>query len=390
MIRPVHCILVASLLACEHSESFVPVLPVVDGLAPADDLQLTYNSDQDYWPTWTADGQAILYAFVDPNDVQHRCLGLIRPDGGTRMWEMCHRDAVYRDSSSSFGGYALDARGQLLYTEAVGRAITGFVIPVQAAPVEVTLWLADTTRPFTRTALLTFPLHVDGIAISWLADIAWTGPDTFIALGQQAIVQGHCPATPLSPAPICEFSDTVFGSQDIGDAGAVVRGTINGGHVTLHVVAGTNGATGYSLAQDGSSIVFTMKDDAHLYSIPIAGGSPSIAGPATPAFRPGYQLLGIACKLSTCIVAADSVIFARTAVPRRNPELRSGTRELWRVSLTSNDASPIGSYAPVVSALAASPTNNDLVVQVGGGWGHLQTYAGSGPSDLHLLHLIVK
>src|ERR1019366_9399129 len=139
----------AALGGCGHSDAFVFSVPAAPPPAAAADIRLTYNADQDYWPTWKQDGRGILYSFVDPGAaVLHRCIGVLPAGGGQRLWQLCDDRATQTDSVSSFSGYALDSAGQLLYAEAVSGNTQLHALPA------TTLWLADTATPFARTPLL--------------------------------------------------------------------------------------------------------------------------------------------------------------------------------------------------------------------------------------------
>ena len=371
--------------ACTHSEPFTNDVVLPGPRTSGANVQLTYNVDQDYWPIWTADGSAILYAFVDPDVPKHRCIGLLPPTGGTRIWQMCHNDATYDDSISSFTAYALAADGRLLYVEAVTPTVPGIPVGSQAAPFETTLWLADTAAPFRRTALLSLPANVNGSAVSWLGDLAWTGPNTFVALGQYYAIALHCFGVCIPPVPGGSLYDTVWSTGTIATAsGIVVRGTIANGQATLTAVARTAGATGYSLAESGTSIVFTLRDDNRLYQVPASGGAVVTVGQATSPALPGNQLFGVSCLGTTCVVATDSATLTRLEPSHLFPMLNGGLRELRSISLVTGSSSTLASYQSVISAPQLSP-RGDLVLQVGGLWGHLETYEGSEQSDLYLL-----
>src|ERR1019366_10062732 len=82
------------LLACTHSDAWVtPPIVALPPFGTGADVQLTYNVDQNYWPTWTQDGRGILYAFVNLENTAHRCLGLLPATGGSRIWELCDNRA---------------------------------------------------------------------------------------------------------------------------------------------------------------------------------------------------------------------------------------------------------------------------------------------------------
>ena len=352
------------LLGCGHSDAFLTPNPPLGPLTSGADEQLTFNTEQDYWPAWTEDGAGILYAFVRPGAVpQHRCVGLLPAGGGSRIWQLCDDRATQSDSTNGFIAYALGADGRLLYVEAVAQSgVQG------TAPAETTLWLADSAAPFHRRALLTLPGFAGTTPVRWLADIAWTGPTTFIALAQDFTVMGHCQN--------CIIDDSLFFGE------AVVRGTIGAAGATLEAVTGTTGATSYSLAENGASIVFTRRDDLNLYKVPSGGGGET----AVAVF--GQQLLGVSCKGSTCVVADDPVtLSAATSQGATFPSLGGGG-ELSAVALSSGQVQVLLNANGVLATPQISPVTGDVVAQVGGGFGHLQTFSVSG-SDLHLYQHLV-
>ena len=181
------------LVGCDHRESFLaPSTPTSGPFTSGTDVLLTYNRDQNYWPVLTEDGTGVLYAFVDatqsaPAEYSHRCMGLLPIAGGTRTWQWCDNRAELSDSLSSFPAYALGSDGRLLYVESTAIRILSFI------PGETKLWLADTTHPFRRRALLTLPVLVGDSAVSWLADLQWTGPATFVGLAQHFLPAAHRP-----------------------------------------------------------------------------------------------------------------------------------------------------------------------------------------------------
>lgn len=356
------------LLGCGHSDAFENVVASVGPFNTGADIRLTLNSNQDYWPTWTEDGQGILYSYVNVVlGSQHRCLGLLPAAGGTRIWELCDNRATQTDTVSSFPAYALGSDGRLLYVEAVGGSQS-------IAPAETTLWLADSTAPLQRRALLKLPTFAGATPVSWLADISWTGPTTFIALAQDFTVLAHCHS--------CGQVDSIFFGQ------AVVRGTTAETGATLQVVSGTTGATSYSLAESGASIVFTVRDDRRLFKMPAAGGTAAPVAIVSP--NGGAQLLGVSCRGSTCVVAVDPVTLSGLT-PGGGiifGQLNPGATELRAVSLTTGVVQVVRTPAALVATPQISPVTGDVVAQVGGAFGHLQTFTSAG-SDLHLYQRLV-
>ena len=386
-----------ALLAC-HSDAFSYAPATVGGVNAGPDVQLTFNTDQDYWPMWTQDGRGILYAFVDAEATkapQHRCLGLLPPTGGTRIWELCDNRAVRRDSLSSYSAYALRADGKLLVAESTSP--TGF-----AESQHVTLWLADTASPYVRTTLLTLPVVLGTTTVTWLSDMAWTGPNAFVALAQQWGSVAHCISevdTLLRPPLLVHRCgprrDTLF--ADTG--GVVLTGTITGRQATLQAVLGTEHATSFSYAEGGASIVFTKRNDLRLFKVPSAGGVPmattAVGGPAPRPPLPAGELLGVACRGTSCIVARCGVVIRGSSDddagdayyfdrPPLGPLTRPGPMDLHRFSLIDGSQQILRSNAfnEVFATPQISPVSGDVVVQVRGGWGHLRTFATAGAGYL--------
>ncbi|MGH7593976.1 MAG: hypothetical protein ACRELE_09020 [Gemmatimonadales bacterium] len=251
------------LLSCGHSDAFNPSATSVGSFNTGFDIRLTLNPDQDYWPTWTADGRGILYAFVNPVNAgvvadRHRCMGILP------------------------------------------------------------------AAPQYRTALVTPPITADTL-----------------------------------------FADSSFVGGVAAASGSVVIGTIAARHATLQAISGTTGAVGCSLAENGASIVFIHRDDPRLFKVPVAGGVAVVVAndPVTPSFG-----------------GEGGPIFARVG---------SGPRELHSISLRTGTVQTLRTFGPsaavpIIASPQISPTTGDVVVQIGGVWGHLQTNTGAGSSDLHL------
>ena len=354
------------LLGCGHTDSFVSPASTLGPSSAGPDVLLTFTAGQNYWPSWTEDGAGILYAFVDDSQAllngSHRCMGLLPAEGGTRLWEWCDNRAVMRDSLTSFPAFALGADGRLLYVESAG------VRSLALVPSETTLWLADSAYPFRRRAVTTLPVIIGDSTISWFADLEWTGPSTFIGLGQR-----YVPAACICPRGL----DSVFYGE------MVVHGTISSQATSLLPVDGTAGATSYAMAENGSTIVFTQRNTTNLLKVPAVGGAPVIAAVVTSAS--GVQLLGVSCKGSMCIVAVGPVTLWAAAAPgpATDPSINLGTAELRLVSLTTGESLPLLSRTSgLLSSPLISRTSGDVVVQLGQMMGHLQTF--DAPSDLHL------
>jgi hypothetical protein len=173
----------------------------------------------------------------------------------------------------------------------------------------------------------------------------------------------------------------------------VVAGSLGAQGATITAVQGTSGATGYSLAEGGSSIVFTQRNSNNLTKVPTAGGAPVVAALVTP--RSGVQLLGVSCRGTTCVVAVAPVTLWASAVPgppQLFASINASETELRGVSLTTGEATTLMSLATlgrrVFSSPLIVPNSSDVVAHLGQMIGHLQTVSSSS-SDLHLYRGIV-
>lgn len=346
----------ALVCACSHTDAFVYQSSDIGPRSNGADVLLTQN-DINYWPTLSEDGSAVLYAYIDESEGTvrplnqfeqpplgvfplhvHRCMGAMRVAGGTRFWEFCDNRTSEIESLNSFPAFAMGADGRLLYIESVGSRKFPF------AALGVALWLADSAAPFRRTQLATLPVVVGDSTINWIADIQWTGPATFLALGQKLTLTAHC---------ACSANDSAFAGQQL------IRGTISGGVATLAALSGAAGATAYAVVDNGASIVFTRADNANLLKIPVAGGTPAVA--ASNVAPGGRQVLGLSCRDARCVVATGFV-----------PS--GGTSDLRSVSLATGVVATLFSSSQTISVplLTAS---GDVIAQVGSGFGRVRTFA---------------
>lgn len=319
---------------CSHSESFgtgVDAVTVPFSTAPP--VRLTYNAADNYWPSWTEDGRGIIYSYsytLPDTHADDRCVGLLPPSGGTRLWQMCDERREHADSADSFTGVAIGTDGRLIYMEMSTRRGSGGLSGVNQPPQTRALWLADTAFPFQRRKLLdmSFGLSLNGIFFNALGDTRWLGSSSFIAL---AAKQG----TDFNP-----WDSTLTGM-------AVVRGEITTAGVTLSIVPGTEGVQAYSLAENGVSLVI-WRAGLSLERVPAAGGTATTV--ATLPSLPGMHITGLTCQATTCLVSAS-----RSPTP--------GTigliRRAWRVSLPTGES--VETTINIVGFPRISPVSTDIV-----------------------------
>lgn len=315
--------------ACGHSEPFATAPTASDGpFSDAAPIRLTYNTSTDSSLSLTQDGQGMLYLHTTQAGTGDRCVGLLPLTGGTRRWELCDTRAQMADSANSFSAPAVSTDGRLLYVQGVSRRGLASVSRAR-------LWLADTSMPFVRREIFSFPANIAGRGFSWLADAQWTGPDAFVARAGLLDAVQNC-------AGNCPWDTTFVGA-------GVVRGTITPAGATLAFVPGAETALAYSLAEQGSTLV-VLSSASTLVRVPIGGGTPVLL-PALPT--PG-TITGIGCHLSACVVTQLG------ALPP--PELTPLTR-FFRLDLATGTSTQMRTelgrwYGPVLL-----PTGGDVAAQ---------------------------
>ncbi len=361
------CCIALSLITACHAEPFNYRAPDVGPAGSGSDVLLTLNA-VNYWPTLTEDGSGVLYAFIDESEPTvhpitfsempplfsgslhvHRCMGEIPVQGGTRQWQFCDNRAAQIDSLNSFSAFAMGADGRLIYAESVSPRR----FPFDTA--RVSIWLADSATPFRRTELVRLPITLGDSVINWIADLKWTGPVTFTALGQRAVVVGHC-AT-------CSTVDSVFYGE------YVLRGTITGGTATFAVVPGTVGTTAYAITDDGASILFAQVNNTNLMKVPATGGTPVVV--ATGIVAPGGQVFGLSCTEAKCVVGTGFL-----------PDAGGGPFELRGVALGTGAVTTLLSNGQPLSMPLLTSTG-DVVAQLGPMYGRMRTFQATALS-LHL------
>ena len=400
LIRP---IVLLTALACSHSEAFVA--PANTGIGPfgtGPEVQLTFNVDQDYWPTWTQDGRGILYAFVDAESAlppYHRCLGLLPAGGGTRTWQLCDNRAVRDGIRQQLRSVRARQRRAAARRRSGGAGEPRVRAGSECHPL---------ARGYRQAVRADHAAHATANGERLRGNVDFGSHldrrNTFIALGQQFNSLPHCDACRCSPCP----RDSIW-----GDGGVVLIGAIVGNTAILQAVSGTDSATSYSIAENGTSIVFTRHHDLRLFKVPIGGGAPA----PPPVLRTvpdtgsllSAELVGVSCKGITCIVASDGIFLTDAysapfqsgfgCPPPSNPCLIFagflGPMQLRSISLATGAVQVVQTGAAVPSQVYASPkispVSGDVVVQRGGVWGHLQTYAtpGRGNGDLYLISGVV-
>lgn len=286
---------------------------------------------------WTEDGKGFLYA--------GNCFGrtpvfrgsaipsiILRPShGGSATWEMCEALISFqtpRDSAAEFSAPALGADGRLLYVECVWPAISDLNCTNAG---HMTMWLGDSSRPFTRRQEL-FGLYHNGPGIppdpidvvNHLTAVTWVGAEAFIAVG----------------ANLNAFAgDRVLG---------VVYGT-TGAKPTLTLLAGTTGVQISSAAESNRTLVFT-RDSQNIESMPIQGGAATHVA-VIPLFV-GRRIVSISCRAELCLVVTNEGGLQST---------------FWTLSVNTGILTTLRTLTGVVRSARLSPASNSVLVVQGDG-----------------------
>lgn len=329
-----------ALLACGHSEPFATGPTGATGPLNADG-QLTVGSYGDL--EWTGDGAGILIKTPRPTESAdlpllpgggHRdpldnCLGLIPAGGGSMTWHFCDRTlSHFRDSNDVFVSASIGPSGELLYAQSHQRP--GFPFPVG---LEAELWLGSRHAPYaSRRHLLRLYRDDNGHPtvspdqINWLTNVQWVGPNAFVASG------GYMrPDALLTP----------FG---------VVRGVIGQDTTMLTILPGTSAIAQFVTADGGAIIVYNRLGTV-IASMPATGGPERIV--TTLPLAPSRSIGSLSCQQQLCIVVTQEA--GSNGVRASN---------LWRLSLTSGEASIVRSFlaADVPSVARLSPDGESVVV----------------------------
>ncbi|MDX2260630.1 MAG: hypothetical protein SFU84_02890 [Gemmatimonadales bacterium] len=315
--------------ACGHSEPFATAPTASDGpFSDAAPIRLTYNTSTDSSLSLTQDGQGMLYLHTTQAGTGDRCVGLLPLTGGTRRWELCDTRAQMADSANSFSAPAVGTDGRLLYVQGVSRRGLASVSRAR-------LWLADTSMPFVRREIFSFPANIAGRGVSWLADAQWIGPDAFVARAGLLNATQNC-------AGNCPWDTTFVGA-------GIVRGTITSTGATLTAVLGAETALAYSLAEQGTTLV-VVTSPSTITRVPIGGGTQTLL-PLLPTLG---TISGIGCHLSACVVTQWA--------PRPPPASGDDTR-FFHVGLAPTTVTLVRTelgrwYGPVLL-----PSGGDVAVQ---------------------------
>ena len=335
-------LLLASLAACSHTEPYTTVPQGALGPFHPGNPAVVSTSPGN----WTQDGRGIVIqgTCLDSSRAGRggSALRILPAQGGSALLELCE-DKPAIDSMGRFVAPAMDRDGRLLYVEAVGPLST----PRRPWPFPLSwhaeLWLADTSSvPFPGRRLLmnlwgdhpALPL-VPPTTTNWIADIAWVGPDDFIALAQSLQNDGW-----------------------IGNP-RLAHGVIAADGARLTTLPGTGSVQAFAVAAGGTSVVF-IGDSFNISHVAVTGGPVTIV--ATLPTAAVQRVVDVSCRDDLCIVLTNDP--TPVNLPRST---------LWRLTLHDGQLLPIQSFQDRLGSAKLSPVSGDVLMFGSGG---LRLYSG--------------
>ena len=326
--------------ACDHSAA--PTVPEYTERGTGNFAGLGADA------VWTEDGTGLLFTSTCLTNQTAKgplfaaALSVLPAGGGSISWQRCehaHSNQVPADSLADFWAAALATDGRLLYLESV-TDLQGLSKQIGKPPVtfpgftDAALWLTDSAFPLSRRRKLLSLYRVDTTGVKtipddqvdWLVNLAWTGQQTFVALGANLSSR----LGSYQPRPL-----------------RVVHGTIGASTTSLAAIPGTEGARAYSLAEGNATIVF-LGDSGRIERVPIDGGAATTV--ATVPTLVGRSFMDISCKSELCLVLTQEI--------DANGRIQS---TFWNVSLATGALTAVGTSPTVYRTAKISPRSNTVV-----------------------------
>jgi hypothetical protein len=246
----------AWLLGCGHSEPFGSRSFDTDQpFDPSPPVQLTLNRGPDRRAAWLPDGSGVLYStqLVGRAD-DDVCLAELPSGGGRQRALTCDLSPTGADLTEALESAAPLDDGRLAFVAATSRIGT-------RVPDSQTLAVGSVRDPATRLPLVAIPYTIPGHRMhSGISQLNWLGPTRLVYLGEAVNV--------FTPCPVCEM-DTLRSGLD------AVWVSLDNGNATLHVVPGTDNASGVSPGATPDEVYYTLAADSRVYRQELSSGAVS-------------------------------------------------------------------------------------------------------------------
>ena len=247
------------LAACSHSEPFTaPDEPLEAPLSPAVPVRLTYADGGPTAPTWTLDGDSVLYSYIRQGGAfssrEEGCLAVLPASGGTIRREICSRSVFPTQFGDIFDLPALSPSGRLAFFHRGQAAAEG-------TGAEAIL-VAPFDTPSAYVLVRTFPFQADVFyvaptSVSWLDDSRLV----FIGIAEEQV--SPCGGGPCNPI-LVEYGRAVLAAD------ASTPGTVG-------VVPGTLFATSVTAGESGDIIYYTVANDSRIFRQALSSGEVTTA-----------------------------------------------------------------------------------------------------------------
>lgn len=245
------------LAACSHSEPFTAPDEPLDGpLTPAVPVRLTYADGGPTAPTWTRDGDSVLYSYIRRGGGfavnEEGCLAILPASGGSIRREICSRSVFATQSADVFDLPALSPGGRLAFFHDGQPAAEGTgAEAILAAPFDA---------PSTYALVRTFPFQADVFYVA-PASLSWLDDSRLVFIG--IAEEQYTPCDECDPV-LVRYGRAVL-AADATTPGAV------------GVVPGTQFATSVTAGESSDIIYYTLANDSRIYRQTLSTGEVTTA-----------------------------------------------------------------------------------------------------------------
>ena len=282
---------------------------------------------------WTPDGQGIVI------EDSAGCINILPAGGGSAIWQGCDTRGSFGDSTHAIDDYSVGPGGRVLFSTVARDSKWDHLGLADPLPLfffsHGDLWLSD-TGSFTAAhkVLMLYsdvnpPLVAGPSGFMTVDDVAWLGPNEFVAMGSELT------------------SNDLFGPLQL------LHGTITASGVTLTAIVGADGASTGAITAAGTEFV-VVTGPLSLGALPISGGA--VTPFATVPAAVGRNIAGVSCQATRCAILTQEAGNVAGSV----------TSTFWAVPSTGGTAQPGKSFPHAIDNASISPVGGDAVTIEGG------------------------